>query len=87
MRSFFIISTVVLSTLISFNSVAANVTVRWTGKVPVADCASNPISNQVAFSSQSKLCNIELKQSEITTSKHTATTKVNSAKKIVSFNI
>lgn len=66
MRLLLLFSTAVLSTLISFNSLAASVTVRWTGKVPTADCASNPISNQVAFNSQSDRCKIELVQDEPT---------------------
>ena len=80
MRSLLFISTAVLSTLISFHSAATNVTVRWTGKVPTSDCASNPISNQVAFNSLSERCKLELKQSEATT-----TTKKES--KMVSFDL
>ncbi|MEZ8779008.1 hypothetical protein AB4242_04245 [Vibrio splendidus] len=80
MRLLLFISTAVLSTLISFNSVAANTTVRWTGKVPTSDCASNPIRNQVAFNSLSERCKLELKQSETTT-----TTKKEN--KMVSFDL
>ncbi|ANP78025.1 MULTISPECIES: hypothetical protein [Vibrio] len=79
MRSLIFISTAVLATLISFQSAAANVTVRWTGKVPTSDCASNPISNQVAFNSQSERCKVELKQTEITNTK--------TANKMVSFDV
>lgn len=67
MRSLLFASTAVLSTIVSFQSAAANVTVRWTGKVPTSDCASNPISNQVAFNSLSERCKLELKQSKTTT--------------------
>ncbi|WP_060981151.1 hypothetical protein [Vibrio splendidus] len=80
MRSLLVTSTAVLSTLISFNSAAANVTVRWTGKVPTSDCASNPLTNQVPFDSLSEHCKLELEQSEITT-----TTKKES--KLVSFDL
>ncbi|MEZ8358238.1 hypothetical protein AB6C56_20660 [Vibrio splendidus] len=79
MRSLIFISTAVLATLISFQSAAANVTVRWTGKVPTSDCASNPISNQVAFNSQSERCKVELKLTEITNTK--------TANKMVSFDV
>lgn len=69
MRPLLLISTAVLSTLIPFHSAAANVTVRWTGKVPTFGCASNPISNQVAFDSMSEHCKQELKQSQTTVTK------------------
>jgi hypothetical protein len=61
MRSYIVILTL-LSTFISFNSSAANITVRWTGKVPTADCISKPMSNQTAFKSLSATCQTELKQ-------------------------
>ncbi|MCK8086001.1 hypothetical protein OTK49_14765 [Vibrio coralliirubri] len=79
MRSLLFILTAVLSTLISFHSAAANVTLRWTGKVPTSNCASNPISNQVTFNSQSERCKVELKQTEITNTK--------TANKMVSFDV
>ena len=69
MRSLLIVSTAVLATLISYQSAAGNVTLRWTGTVPTANCASNPISNQVRFNSQSARCKTELKLTEKKTHK------------------
>ncbi|MEZ9796919.1 hypothetical protein AB4279_07810, partial [Vibrio cyclitrophicus] len=60
--------------------VAGNVTVRWTGKVPIADCVSTPISNQIEFNSQSVQCKTELKWNE----KKTHTNKTHN---IVSFDM
>ncbi|RYU68419.1 hypothetical protein ERW51_08605 [Aliivibrio finisterrensis] len=61
MRSYIVIITL-LSSFISFNSSAANITIRWVGKVPTTDCISKPLSNQTAFKSLSTVCQTELKQ-------------------------
>ena len=78
MRSYFIM-TYVLSVFIAFNVSAANVTVRWTGKVPTSGCASKPISNQESLEQLITKCRSELKSE----SKSTNTDK----RKIVSFDV
>ncbi|WP_216612113.1 hypothetical protein, partial [Vibrio sp. RE86] len=72
---------IVITSIASFSATAASVKVRWTGQVPTVDCATQTISNQVAFNEQNERCKIELTQHE---SKIHTTKKEN---KMVSFDV
>ncbi|MHC0041869.1 hypothetical protein ACGDLY_001260 [Vibrio campbellii] len=55
----FITLFIILTSVVSFHSTAASVTVKWIGKVPSLDCASRPVSNQIEFEKLNAKCRSE----------------------------
>ncbi len=78
MNSYLFVITV-LTILFSFDVSASKATVRWVGKVPTLDCASNPVSNQTNVEELKTKCHSEF----ISSTRPKELTKIS----IISFNI